>query len=105
MIRRDEANERVREFEQVALVHLDVLYQTALWLTRNRTDAEDVVQETYLRASRGFRRFNPETNCRAWLLTILRHVFLRAPSVLSGRHESGIGRCESCRQGCVHFRG
>ncbi len=64
------------EFEQVALIHLDALYRTALWLTRNRADAEDVVQETCLRAFRGFHRFNPGTNCRAWLLTILRNVFL-----------------------------
>lgn len=60
----------------MALVHLDRLYQTALWLTKNRAEAEDVVQETCLRAFRSFHRFNPGTNCRAWLLTILRNVFL-----------------------------
>jgi RNA polymerase sigma-70 factor (ECF subfamily) len=64
------------EFEQVALVHLDALYQTALRLTRTRAEAEDVVQETFLRAFRAFDRFNPGTNCRAWLYTILRNVFL-----------------------------
>jgi RNA polymerase sigma-70 factor (ECF subfamily) len=64
------------EFEQVALVHLDALYQTALRLTRTRAEAEDVVQETFLRAFRAFHRFNPGTNCRAWLYTILRNVFL-----------------------------
>jgi RNA polymerase sigma-70 factor, ECF subfamily len=64
------------EFEQVALVHLDTLYQTALRLTRSRAEAEDVVQETFLRAFRAFDRFNPGTNCRAWLFTILRNVFL-----------------------------
>jgi RNA polymerase sigma-70 factor (ECF subfamily) len=64
------------EFEQVALVHLDSLYHVALRLTRNRAEAEDVVQETCLRAFRGFARFNPGTNCRAWLFTILRNVFL-----------------------------
>jgi RNA polymerase sigma-70 factor (ECF subfamily) len=64
------------EFEQVALVHLDVLYHVALRLTRNRAEAEEIVQETCLRAFRGFSRFNPGTNCRAWLLTILRNVFL-----------------------------
>jgi RNA polymerase sigma-70 factor (ECF subfamily) len=76
VIRWDRANERVSEFEQVALVHLDALYQSALWLTRSRAEAEDVVQETCLRAFRSFHRFNPGTNCRAWLLTILRNVFL-----------------------------
>jgi len=65
-----------QEFEQVALVHLDALYHMALRLTRNRAEAEDVVQEAFLRAFRSFHRFNPGTNCRAWLFTILRNVFL-----------------------------
>lgn len=60
----------------MALAHLDALYQTALRLTRSRAEAEDVVQDTYLRAFRAFDRFNPGTNCRAWLYTILRNVFL-----------------------------
>lgn len=59
----------------MALVHLDSLYHVALRLTRNRAEAEDVVQETCLRAFRGFERFDPGTNCRAWLFTILRNVF------------------------------
>ncbi len=65
-----------KEFERVALVHLDGLYHIALRLTRNRAEAEDVVQEAFLRAFRSFDRFNPGTNCRAWLFTILRNVFL-----------------------------
>ena len=68
--------ERLREFEEVALVHLDALYQTALRLTGSRAEADDVVQETFLRAFRSFDRFNPGTNCRAWLFTILRNAFL-----------------------------
>jgi RNA polymerase sigma-70 factor (ECF subfamily) len=67
---------RSREFEEVALVHLDVLYRTALRLTHHRAEAEDLVQETCLRAYRSFDRFNPGTNCRAWLLAILRNAFL-----------------------------
>ena len=58
------------------MVHLDALYHLALRLTRNRAEAEDVVQEAFLRAFRSFDRFNPGTNCRAWLFTILRNVFL-----------------------------
>ena len=60
----------------MALVHLDSLYHTALRLTRHRTEAEDVVQETFLHAFRAFDTFERGTNCRAWLFTILRHVFL-----------------------------
>ena len=60
----------------MALVHLDALYHVALRLTRNRAEAEDIVQEAFLRAFRSFDRFNPGTNCRAWLFTILRNVFL-----------------------------
>ncbi len=59
----------------MALVHLDALHRVALRLTRNRAEAEDVVQETCLRAFRAFDRFDPGTNCRAWLFTILRNVF------------------------------
>ncbi len=70
------APDRQREFEEVALVHLDALYQTALRLTRSRAEADDVVQETFLRAFRSFDRFNPGTNCRAWLFTIMRNAFL-----------------------------
>ncbi len=60
----------------MALVHLDSLYRYALRLTHNRAQAEDVVQETCLRAFRSFDRFNPGTNCRGWLFTILRNFFL-----------------------------
>lgn len=60
----------------MALIHLDALYHVALRLTRSRAEAEDVVQDTCLRAFRAFDRFDPGTNCRAWLFTILRNVFL-----------------------------
>jgi RNA polymerase sigma-70 factor (ECF subfamily) len=62
-------------FEQEALVHIDALYRTALRLANNREHAEDLVQETYLRAYRAFDRFDGQ-HCRAWLLTILRHTFI-----------------------------
>ena len=67
---------RSGEFEETALVHLDALYRSALRFTRNRAEAEDVLQETFLKAFRGFHRFNPGTSCRAWLFTILRNTFL-----------------------------
>lgn len=67
---------RCRDFEAEALVHLDALYRTALRLTGNRAEAEDLVQDAYLRAFKNFNRFTPGTNCRAWLFTIMRNVFL-----------------------------
>ena len=67
---------RRQEFEDEALVHLDRVFHLALRLTRNRTEAEDLTQETYLRALRHFDQFDPGTNCRAWLFAILRNAFV-----------------------------
>lgn len=66
----------VPEFEDQALVHLNRVFQFAVRLTRNRTEAEDLVQETYLRAFKHFDQFDPGTNCRAWLFAILHNTFL-----------------------------
>jgi RNA polymerase sigma-70 factor, ECF subfamily len=68
--------ERREGFEQEALVHLDALYRVALRLTANAADAEDLVQETMLRAYRSWDRYTPGTNAKGWLLTILRHLFI-----------------------------
>jgi RNA polymerase sigma-70 factor (ECF subfamily) len=68
-------NSRREEFEDVALPHMDSLYGMAMALSRNRAEAEDLVQETYLRAYRAFDQFTLGTNCRAWLFTILHHHF------------------------------
>jgi RNA polymerase sigma-70 factor, ECF subfamily len=48
---------RVDEFERLAVPHMDAAFSLAFWLTRNRTDAEDIVQDAYLRAYRGFAGF------------------------------------------------
>jgi RNA polymerase sigma-70 factor (ECF subfamily) len=64
------------DFRDQALVHLDGLYSFALSLTRRPPDAEDLVQETYLRAFRFAHRFQPGTHLRAWLFQILRNTFL-----------------------------
>ena len=61
-------------FEGEALAYLDSLYRTSLRLTRNPADAEDLVQETYLKAFRAAGRFEPGTNLRAWLFTILHNT-------------------------------
>ncbi len=64
------------EFERVALPQRSYLYKVASYLTKKRARAEDLVQETYLRAFRFFDKFEPGTNCKAWLLSILRHLFV-----------------------------
>ena len=61
-------------FEADALASLDSLYRTALRLTHSPADAEDLVQDTYLRAFRAAKQFKPGTNLRAWLFTILHNA-------------------------------
>jgi RNA polymerase sigma-70 factor, ECF subfamily len=58
-----------------ALAHADALYRSALRLTRNTAEAEDLVQDTYLKALRAGHRFEPGTNLRAWLFTILMNTY------------------------------
>src|SRR5580700_4614668 len=65
---------RAATFEADLLAQLDSLYRTALRLTRVPADAEDLVQETYLKAVRAADRFTPGTNLRAWLFTILHNT-------------------------------
>jgi len=64
------------EFERLALAHLDAAYTLAFWLLRSRADAEDAVQDAYLRAYRSFRTFQGG-DIRPWLLKIVRNVALR----------------------------
>ena len=61
-------------FEAEAMPHVDRLFRHAMWLERNRAEAEDLVQETLVQALQSFHRFTPGTNCRAWLVSILQHV-------------------------------
>jgi RNA polymerase sigma-70 factor, ECF subfamily len=63
-------------FEELALPLFDRLYNFAHWLTQNREEAEDLVQETFAKALKGFSSFQQGTNFRAWMYRILRNTFL-----------------------------
>jgi RNA polymerase sigma-70 factor (ECF subfamily) len=68
--------DRRQEFQDVAMPHAHALYHFALHMTHNESTAEDLVQDTYLRAYRFFDHFEPGTNIRAWLFRILRNIFI-----------------------------
>src|SRR6204780_4658913 len=72
-------------FEKLAMPLFDSLYNFARWLTQNSNDAEDLVQETYLKALRSFASFQSGTNFRAWIFQILRNSFLSSRSKLELR--------------------
>jgi len=69
-------NRTKQEFEALALTHLDPLFSAALRLTKNERDAEDLVQDTVMRAYRFFDRFERGTNMKAWLFKILTNTFI-----------------------------
>jgi RNA polymerase sigma-70 factor (ECF subfamily) len=72
----EDSDRKRQEFEDTALVHMKSIYNVALRLTRNKTDAEDLFQETFLRAYRFFHQFQSGTDCRAWLFAILHSLFV-----------------------------
>src|SRR5215471_11553565 len=69
-------------FEELALPLFDPLYNFARWMTGNDSEAEDLVQETYVKALRGFGSFRAGTNFRAWVFRILRNSYLNSRSGL-----------------------
>lgn len=69
-------DENRKEFETLALQYMDSLYGVALRMTRDATEAQDLVQDAYLRAYRFFDKFKKGTNFRAWLFKILRNVYI-----------------------------
>ena len=68
--------EKIVEFEELAIPFIDQLYSAALKLTMNSQDAQDLVQETYMKAYRSFHQFKKDTNINAWLYTILTNTFI-----------------------------
>src|ERR1700728_1623890 len=77
-------------FEELAMPLFDPLYNFARWLVPNQSDAQDLVQETYLKALRGFKSFHPGTNFRAWIFRILKNTFLSSRSKLDRRMTVGM---------------
>jgi len=73
-------------FEQLAMPLFDQLYNHAHWLAGDRVDAEDLVQETYAKALKGFGSFAEGTNLRAWMFRILRNTFMTTKTGLAARN-------------------
>src|SRR5271170_1718383 len=78
-----ETGPQTTAFEDLALPLLPSLYNVARWLSRDPTDAEDLVQETFLKALRGFPSFEPGTNFKAWAFRILRNTYLTSRTGLA----------------------
>jgi RNA polymerase sigma-70 factor (ECF subfamily) len=72
----ESAEERSERFERDALQYLDQLYSAALRMTRNPSDAEDLVQETFTKAFASFHQYEPGTNLKAWLYRILTNAYI-----------------------------
>ena len=70
-------NAQGASFSEEAVPHMDAVYRFALRFTGARDEAEDLVQDTYLRAFRAWEQYSPGTRCKSWLFTICRNVFLR----------------------------
>src|ERR1700753_1108787 len=73
----------VSAFEELALPLLPSLYNVASWLCRDTSDAEDLVQETFVKALRGFSSFEPGSNFKAWIFRILRNTHLTSRTGLA----------------------
>src|SRR5258707_3024494 len=88
-------------FEDLAMPRFDQLYNFARWLTQDTAEAEDLVQETYAKALRGFSSFQVGTNFRAWMYRILRNSFLSSRTglksmvVLDGESDESLLPAES----------
>ena len=97
MTNREGVDDKELEFERIALVHLDTIYNAALRLTGHTSDAEDLVQETFLKAYRFFRRYREDNNCLAWLFRIMKNSYInrfrqksREPAMVSNDGLDGL---------------
>jgi RNA polymerase sigma-70 factor, ECF subfamily len=86
-----QGDQPLARFEELALPLFDSLYNFARWLVHDSNDAEDLVQETYLKALHGFTSFQLGTNFRAWMFQILRNTFLSSCSKLDRRMTVAMG--------------
>jgi RNA polymerase sigma-70 factor (ECF subfamily) len=80
-----ESGSQTSPFEELSLPLLPSLYNVAFWLSRSSANAEDLVQETLLKALRGFSMFESGTNFKAWIFRILRNTYLTSLSGLAAR--------------------
>lgn len=70
------AEQKKREFEELSLQYMNPLYNAALRMTRDGSEAQDLVQDTYLRAYRFYSKFEKGTNFRAWIFKILKNIYI-----------------------------
>jgi RNA polymerase sigma-70 factor (ECF subfamily) len=91
-------------FEAAALPHIESVGRFALSLTRNEADADDLVQETFLRAFKGWHTFAPGTDCRRWLFAICRNTFIRLNARQRRYVHSGDGDLDAMPAAEVHMQ-
>src|SRR5437867_3159431 len=96
-----QANRSNVDFSQAALRHLEALHGFAMVLTHDQTEAEDLVQETYLRAVRGFDQLVPDSNLKGWLLTIMRNTWLN--QLRQAPEGSGLIELDAAEQGSAEW--
>ena len=100
---RSRGRQVVSEFEELAMPLVSSVYNLARWLARNEVEAEDIVQETFLKALRNFGSFQPGTDFRAWIFCILRNTFLSSRSTLERRMTVELKNEEELPLSCTQY--
>jgi RNA polymerase sigma-70 factor (ECF subfamily) len=96
------ADGRRAAFAAEALPHLDAVYRYAYALARDRSEAQDLTQDTFLQALRHWDQFRPGTNARAWLFTICRNLFHRQRERAAREEPTDVGELESLSIAALH---